>query len=135
MPTTPFHPVTAAASRKPARLNELSPPADTIRFLREKVRLTQKEIGRMLASDERTVRRWTADPDGAAPQARFAQRIDDLRDLVELLYDTLPGEQTGRWLRARNRLLHGARPIDLLAEGNYLPVREAARAYVDGDPL
>lgn len=135
MPTTQLHPVPAEASRKPERLNELTPLADTIRFLLLDVRLTQREIAHMLGSDERTVRRWIKHDGEQTPQTRFAKRIDDVRDLVRLLYDTLPGEQTGRWLRARNRLLDGKRPIDLLAQDDYLHVREAASAYVDGEPI
>jgi transcriptional regulator with XRE-family HTH domain len=134
-PPTAFQPVTTNVVPRPAQLNELTRPVDTVRFVHRDIHLTQKEIARLLGSDERTVRRWLADEDGGNPQQRFARRIDDLRDLVRLLYETLPGEQTARWLRARNRLLKSGRPIDLLAQGRYAEVREAAEAYVDGDPI
>jgi hypothetical protein len=59
-------------------------------------------------------------------------RLAQLRELVVLLSDSLTARGVDQWLHARNRLLEGARPIDLLAEGSFDDVREAARAFVDG---
>ncbi len=135
-PTTEFAPVHAPVPAPPATtLNELSDPKTTVRYLRKAAKLTEKELQAVTGADPRTIRRWTAAQDPADPQARYAERIDDLRDLVTLLAATLPDEQTGRWLRARNRLLRGGRPIDLLSAGKYEAVREAAEAFVDGDPI
>lgn len=103
-------------------------------FLRDQVELSQREIAELLGADERTVRRLFADP-GIRPQHRHARRLDDIRDLVSLLQDSLPGEQTGRWLRARNRMLRGERPLELIAADDYRRVREAAEAFLDGDPM
>ena len=38
----------------------------------------------------------------------------------------------GQWLHAKNRLLDGERPVDLLAEDHYEEVRSAAEAFVGG---
>jgi Protein of unknown function (DUF2384) len=135
MTTTALHPVPPSAKPTSAKLNELSPPIDIVRFLQRTVRLTQKEIAHIVGADERTVRRWLSPDAVGEPQRRLAQRIDDVRDLVTLLADTLPGEQTARWMRSRNRLLDGERPIELLARGQYQQVSEVAHAYADGDPL
>ena len=67
----------------------------------------------------------------SAIRPRAAERLHDLRDVVLMLAETLTPRGVGQWLRARNRLLKG-RPIDLLAEGRFEKVRQAAAAYVDG---
>lgn len=136
LPMTPrvFTPVTTDISAVPPHLNEISSPHDTVGFLRRELRFTQREIADLLGADERTVRRLLSDP-GIRPQQRHARRLDDIRDLVSLLQDSLPGEQTGRWLRARNRMLRGERPIELIAADDYARVRDAAEAFVDGDPM
>ena len=56
----------------------------------------------------------------------------ELRDLVLLLSDSLTPRGVGQWLHAKNRLLDGERPVDLLAEDHYEKVRSAAEAFVDG---
>lgn len=117
------------------RPNALSDPQDIVRYFRNALGLTEDELAQALGADQRSIRRWSSDTKAAAPQRRHAQRIDDLRDLSELLGETLPDPHIARWLRVRNRLLKGARPLDLLADGDYERVRDAAEAFVDGDPL
>jgi predicted transcriptional regulator len=137
-PTTTDLRRTSEAPLFPAALGELAAPVETLQFLREPVGLTQGEIAAMLGTDDRTVRRWLDSKNDSKPGPRFSRGIDDLRDLVGLLIETLPGEQTARWLRARSRLLKSDRPIELLAkqdEDAYRAVREAAEAFVDGDPV
>jgi hypothetical protein len=134
MTTHTFTPVTAHLAGRRAHLSEVSSPYEIVSFLNAETGLTQREIAALLGADERTVRRLRADP-GIRPQQRHARRLDDVRDLVSLLEDSLPGEQTGRWLRARNRMLGGDRPIELLAADDYARVRDAAEAFVDGDPM
>jgi hypothetical protein len=115
-----------------AGLSEIAPAATVVRHLLSEHKLTQHEIARMTGADERSVRRWLVSPDSINIQRRYTRVIDDLRDLLGILESTLPGEQFARWLRARNRYLHGARPLDLIAEGHYERVREAGEAYADG---
>jgi transcriptional regulator with XRE-family HTH domain len=117
------------------RPNALSDPQDVVRYFRNALGLTEAELTQALGADERSIRRWTSDTKAAAPQRRHAQRIDDLRDLTELLGETLLDEHIARWLRVRNRMLKGARPLDLLSEGDYKRVRDAAEAFIDGDPI
>jgi predicted transcriptional regulator len=134
MTTQSYTPVTVDVSEPHARLDEVSSAHDTIVFLREQLGFAQREIAELLGADERTVRRLLTDA-AIKPQHRHARRLDDIRDLISLLQDSLPGEQTGRWLRARNRMLKGERPIELVAADDYPRVRAAAEAFIDGDPM
>ncbi len=56
--------------------------------------------------------------------------------LVQQIRASLRGSLTERgadqWLRARNRMLGGRRPIDLVREGQVELVSRAAAAFVDG---
>lgn len=60
------------------------------------------------------------------------QRLHDLRELVLLLDDSLSKRGVAQWFRARQRLLGGRQPIDVLAEGDIESVRRAAEAFADG---
>jgi transcriptional regulator with XRE-family HTH domain len=134
MPTT-TNQLRAARPRRSANkagLSEVAPAVTIVRYLLDENKLTQREIARMTGADERSVRRWLASRDSINIQQRYTRTIDDLRDLLAILGPTLPGEQFARWLRARNRYLRGARPLDIIAEGHYEQVREASEAYADG---
>mgnify|MGYP001157892414 CR=1 FL=1 len=90
--------------------------------------VTQGDVAVVTQVTDRAVRGWkTSDirPD------RY-DRLAQLRDLVILLSDSLTPRGVGQWLHAKNRLLEGQRPVDLLAEDRYDTVREAAEAFVDG---
>jgi len=138
--TSPYQAVTTNPVA-PAPLSEVSDPKTTLQYLRSAVGLTPSELAQAVGADERTIRRWMNPGDASKIQQRHDQRIDDLRSLVTLLADTLPGEQTGRWLRARNRHLKRQRPLELLSlskeagyDAAYHSVESAAEAYLDGDP-
>lgn len=90
--------------------------------------VTQGDVAGATHVSDRAVRGWrTSDirPD------RY-DRLAELRDLVILLSDSLTPRGVGQWLHAKNRLLEGQRPVDLLAEDRYDTVRETAEAFVDG---
>jgi len=90
--------------------------------------VTQAEIGSVTGVSDRAVRGWTTStirPD------RY-DRLDELRHLVLLLSDSLTPRGVGQWLRARNRMLGGQRPMDLLADGRFPEVRDSAQSFVDG---
>ena len=133
MSTTAFRAVSKTAQKGGSNLDETAAPQLVVKFLLEDVKLTQRELADVVGAGDRAVRRW-AKEDGL-PQARFLPVIDDLRDLVNILGESLPGVQTGRWLRARNRYLKGERPLDALKVGKFSRVREAAEAYVEGAVL
>lgn len=90
--------------------------------------VTQGDVATVTQVSDRAVRGWkTSDirPD------RY-DRLAQLRDLVILLSDSLTPRGVGQWLHAKNRLLEGQRPVDLLAGDRYEAVREAAESFVDG---
>lgn len=135
MSTTELTPVREHPPQTPD-LNEATAPKDVIRYLLEHAGLTPTELEGLIGADSRTIRRWATPDDSSVPQPRFHAKIDDLRALVVLIKDTLPGEQTGRWLRARNRYLRNARPIELLQDdNNFDKVHEAGEAYIVGAPI
>ena len=77
--------------------------------------VTQVDVAAVTHVSDRAVRGWrTSDirPD------RY-DRLSQLRDLALLLH-------------AKNRLLDGQRPVDLLAEDRIDEVREAAESFIDG---
>jgi hypothetical protein len=49
-----------------------------------------------------------------------------------ILEDPLTNSGIDQWLRSRNQVLGGRRPLDLIDEGEAARVEEAARSFVDG---
>ena len=90
--------------------------------------VSQAEVGTVAGVSDRAVRNWASS--GIRPE-RY-DKLSELRDLVLLLSDSLTPRGAGQWLHARNRLLGGERPLDLLSNGRAEEVRRAAQAFVDG---
>jgi hypothetical protein len=90
--------------------------------------VTQVDVAAVAQVSDRAVRAWRTGDIRADRYDRLAQ----LRDLVLLLSDSLTQRGVGQWLHAKNRLLDGVRPVDLLAGDRYEQVRGAAAAFVDG---
>lgn len=109
-------------------LNRAVEVRDIVRSLRE-FGLTQEVIARATGASQRSVRNWQ---ETSAIRPRTAERLHDLRGIVLVLAETLTPRGVGQWLRARNRILGGRRPLDVLAGGHFEQVRQAAAAYVDG---
>jgi transcriptional regulator with XRE-family HTH domain len=102
---------------------------EVVRRLRDDYGLTQSAIAKATGASARSVRNWQAT---SAIRARNDERLRDLREIVLILSETLTARGVGQWLRARNRLLNGRRPLDVLAESKMKVVRDAAKAYVEG---
>lgn len=90
--------------------------------------VTQGHVAAVTNVSDRAVRGWRT---GDIRPDRY-DRLAQLRDLVILLSDSLTPRGVGQWLHAKNRLLEGRRPLDLLAEDRYDTVRQAAEAFVGG---
>lgn len=58
--------------------------------------------------------------------------LDDLLRVLDVLSDALTERGAGQWLVARNRVLGGSRPLDLLAKGDTDSVIAAAHSFVSG---
>jgi hypothetical protein len=91
--------------------------------------LTQKDLAVATGAAERSVRNWAAT---SAIRATHEERLRAVRDIVLILKDSLTDRGVGQWLRARNRLLDGERPIDLIPRGDVDNVRRAAESFIDG---
>lgn len=126
-----------AASIVPGEARDLdatlvtSDPRELARFLHDTIRLTDAEIAQVAGvANDVTVRRWRSRASSGEP--RNTERLDDLRAIVGLLCssETLFPEEIGRFLRARNSDLGYARPLVLLARGDFDRVREAAERLV-----
>jgi hypothetical protein len=107
-------------------------PEDVLRVLCDENGLTQDELSKLVGADERSIRRWLKASEPVAIQQRYAIPIDDLRHLRSVLGPSLPGVQFARWLRARQELLGGERPVELIALGRYEQVLDTAEAFAAG---
>jgi hypothetical protein len=67
-----------------------------------------------------------------APRGQKADRLLDIRTIVELLSDSYTDEGIDIWLHSRNRNLDLRRPIELLTEGKIDEVLEQARWVAGG---
>jgi hypothetical protein len=92
--------------------------------------VSQVDVAHVARVDPKTVYAWKAAH--ARPRAQAYDRLDGLREVVRVVSDSLTPPGVGQWLRARNRLLGGRRPLDVLREGGQDEVLQAAHAFVDG---
>ena len=95
----------------------------------EQIGYTQRQIARATGASDRSVRNWGAT---GAIRPAFNDRIRELFQLSLLLADTLTWRGVTQWMDARNRLLDGARPIDLIARDKTDEVRGAVEAFLEG---
>jgi hypothetical protein len=102
--------------------------SDVVRAL-ERVGFTQKQIANAAGATDRSVRNWATT---GAIRPAYDERIRELSDISLVLSDTLTARGVTQWLNARNRVLDGQRPIDLISKGQGDRVRDAAQAYLDG---
>ena len=90
---------------------------------------TQADIASAVGVTDRAVRDWAHEK----PLRRGnEERLQAVRQIVLLLDDSLSKRGVGQWFRAHNRLLDGRRPLDVLADGDYEAVRQAAASFADG---
>ena len=106
---------------------------ENVRYLRRQTKLTESDLADATGASTRTVRRWLKANLRDVREPRFTDQIDDLRMIVEELEGSLTAKGIRQWLRARSRYLDGARPIDVLRQGGFDKVREAALAFREGD--
>ncbi len=107
----------------------LTPPETLVR-LRDAVGFSDREIGRALGVNPRSIKRWRA---GAAINSEGLEALFDLLRLVVLLAElAIPAANIHAWFLQRNGFLNERRPIDAFAEGGYEDVCAAIDAISDG---
>lgn len=92
------------------------------------LRLT--DIARATGVRERQVQNWAAG--SSRPQNDTRDRLVDTHYVVRSLSEVYRPEGVEIWLHARNPELDGARPIDLLASGEFQPVVQAVERLRSG---
>ena len=92
--------------------------------------LTYRDIARMTGVRERQVQNWAAG--SSRPRDLSRDRLVDVHYLVEQLLDVYRPEGAEIWLHAKNRVLGGRRPIDMLADGDFAPVLDAVHSLQAG---
>ena len=103
---------------------------EVLRLLRKEIGLSESDIAKATGVSPRTVRRWLT---GASLTPENAERLDDLRHVVAEMGRSLPGPTIGMWMRQRNRELDHARPLDVLAAGQFTRVMAAIESFHDGE--
>jgi predicted transcriptional regulator len=101
---------------------------DIVRAL-TRVGFTQKQIANATGATDRSVRNWATT---GAIRPTYDERIRELSEISLLLSETMTARGVTQWLNARNRLLGGERPVDLIARGEADRVRKAAESFVEG---
>ena len=104
--------------------------ADEVVRALEGVGFTQRQIASAAGATDRSVRNWAAT---GAIRPAYDERIRELSEISLILSETATPRGVTQWLNARNRLLDGKRPVDLIAQGEADRVRAAAESLVAGD--
>ncbi|KNX36087.1 hypothetical protein VV01_01255 [Luteipulveratus halotolerans] len=78
--------------------------------------LSQTEVARAVGASPRTVQTWAAGSN--QPRGVRAQRLLDVRLMVQKLGDIYTAEGIRIWLHSRNEHLGLTRPIDRLSQGD-----------------
>ena len=109
-----------------ARRLEAESTAELIRWMREYLGLTYKQVGTLAGATTRTAQRWADADELTVPSGDRRVKVEQVRDLKRLLASTFPDEQVAlQWLHREVPLLGGRRPIDLIKRGDLDPVVEA----------
>lgn len=123
------------ARRKSGRTTRRAPSAGSVTYVRvvdEVTRsgITQAELAKAVGAGARTVQNWASGNN--APRGKAAERLLDVRTIVDLLSDSYTDEGIDIWLHSRNRNLEMRRPIDLLIEGHVNQVLDEAKWVAGG---
>lgn len=103
--------------------------ADLVALLRERVGLTQEEIGRATGVSSRSVRNWEH---GTALRQGAEDRLRELGAVVEALAPTLAPRGITQWLNAKSTQLDGERALDALGQGRAAAVWGAVDVLTGG---
>ena len=99
---------------------------------RENAGLTNAELAMCVGIGTRQLQNWAAGQGKPASAARL-QRLLDMKYVVDLVEEVYGEEGASLWLHARNRLLDGHRPLDLIAENRTDEVIDLLDRLADGN--
>jgi hypothetical protein len=119
----------AQAARDNRALRRAIAANDVVRAL-EAFGFTQRQIASATGATDRSVRNWGAT---GAMRRTHEERIRELSDIALLLSESMTARGVTQWFGARNRLLGGRRPAELIASDDVESVRKAAASLVEGD--
>lgn len=85
--------------------------------------LSNGDIARATGVKERQVQHWAAG--SSRPRDETRDRLVDTHYVIRLLSAVYRPEGVEIWMHAKNPEFEGARPIDLLAAGDFQPVVQA----------
>lgn len=88
------------------------------------------DLAQITGTTPRSVSRWTSAK--AAPRRDAEDRVLELKAVVDQLTMTLRDEPARRWLRSPNPSLDWRKPLELIADGEYLRVLGAVLAIAEG---
>ena len=94
------------------------------------VAITTRELARITGVDERQVYNWLSGT--SRPGAEKKDKLLEVYYIVSELREVYTPEGADIWIHARNRGLGGAKPIDLLADGDFQAVLAAIERLKTG---
>jgi len=103
---------------------------ETLVLLRDVLGLSDPEIGRALAVNPRSIKRWRTG--GAVADEPREAAYDLARVVAQMAELGLQATNVHAWLFRRNRFLGEQRPIDVFAANGFDGVSPAVQAYREG---
>lgn len=106
--------------------------ARVIEHVKTKGGLTTADIAEVVGVGPRQVQNWIAGKGGPSSAKRLRQLLD-LQYVLDLVTEVFDEEGGELWLHARNRQLQGARPLDLIRDGDTDRVIDFLDRLADGN--
>ncbi|WP_052336198.1 antitoxin Xre/MbcA/ParS toxin-binding domain-containing protein [Nocardioides alkalitolerans] len=106
--------------------------ARVIARAREQADLSSADLARIVGVGERQIQNWAAGRSGPGSKEKLRQLLD-LQYVLDLVREIYEDDGAVMWLHARNRMLGGGRPLDLLAEGRTDEVINLLDRIADGN--
>jgi DNA-binding XRE family transcriptional regulator len=97
---------------------------------RERLGLTQTEMGQALGVSLRTIQNWERQCN-----PRGGHLLRDLEELLAVLSALIPASEIPKWLRAESHSLGGKRPVDLVLDGRTRDIINEFQRLQAGEPV
>jgi DNA-binding XRE family transcriptional regulator len=107
-----------------------SPDKNCSYAIRERLGLTQTEMGQALGVSLRTIQNWERQA-----HARRGHLLRDLEELSAILSGVMSPAEIPIWLRSENNSFGSKRPIELVLDGRSRDVISEFRCLQAGDPV